>query len=91
VFLFLCLLQRELVTTRGEETAGFTECFTVELEGAGAVTRLVVQRNGLKYVMKVGKLEGLYVLQSSCGPGSGRRETKRSIKQVLNGLSQDPQ
>ncbi|KAM9169347.1 uncharacterized protein ACDP82_005085 [Pangshura tecta] len=41
--------------------------------------------------MQVGKLEGLYVLQSSCGPGSGRRETKRSIKQVLNRLSQDPQ
>ncbi|CAM2096539.1 unnamed protein product [Caretta caretta] len=45
--------KRELVTTRGEEIAGFTECFTVELEGAGAVTRLVVQRNGLKYIMKL--------------------------------------
>jgi len=49
------LLQRELVATRGEETAGFTERFTLELEGAEAVTRLVAQRNGLKYVMKVSK------------------------------------
>lgn len=48
-------LQRGLVATRGEETAGFTERFTLELEGAEAVTRLVAQRNGLKYVMKVSK------------------------------------
>lgn len=56
-------LQGELVTTRGEETAGFIETFTMEPHGGEAVCQTAAKRKGGSILLrfaKIGKIGFLY-------------------------------
>ncbi|XP_078078098.1 PC3-like endoprotease variant B [Mustelus asterias] len=86
LFYSLCFLQSALLTTRGEETAGPLNYYTIEIDEGEDVARDVAKRNGLEYVLPVGNLKGFHILRSP-----RKRITKRSTEQLLKQLKQDPQ
>ncbi|XP_051882055.1 PC3-like endoprotease variant B isoform X2 [Pristis pectinata] len=86
----LCFLQSVLVTTRGEETAGPLNYYTIEIDEGEDIARDVAKRNGLEYILPVGNLKGFHILKLP-SEQIRRRISKRSTKQLLKRLSQDPQ
>ncbi|XP_078401724.1 PC3-like endoprotease variant B isoform X2 [Cetorhinus maximus] len=86
----LCFLQSALLTTRGEETAGPLNYYTIEIDEGEDVARDVAKRNGLEYVLPVGNLKGFHILKSP-SKQFRKRIRKRSTEQLLKWLSQDPQ
>ncbi|XP_072433688.1 PC3-like endoprotease variant B isoform X1 [Chiloscyllium punctatum] len=86
----LCFLQSVLATTRGEETAGPFNYYTIEIDEGEDVARDVAKRNGLEYVLPVGNLKGFHILKAT-NKQFGKRIRKRSAEQLLQQLSQDRQ
>ncbi|XP_048454088.1 PC3-like endoprotease variant B [Rhincodon typus] len=90
LFLPLCFLQSVLAATRGEETAGPFNYYTIEIDEGEDVARDVAKRNGLEYVLPVGNLKGFHIVKPT-SKQFGKRIRKRSEEQLLQQLSQDPQ
>ncbi|XP_048388215.1 PC3-like endoprotease variant B [Stegostoma tigrinum] len=90
LFLPLCFLQSVLAATRGEETAGPFNYYTIEIDEGEDVARDVAKRNGLEYVLPVGNLKGFHILKPT-SKQFGKRIRKRSAERLLQQLSQDPQ